>query len=213
VKADGGNFQLGSAVFRIATRIGVSASREEERMAKRSTTRAKWLVAAAAALAIVAFAPEESWAVGDPPPDPPPKPKPKEKGKQESKKKEKSSSLDQDQIYSLGYWQAKNGEHAAALATLRTARVQDDPRIQTMTGFALRKLGRVDEALPYYLKALATRPEATTTRQYLGEAYLQIGEPGKAREQLAEIAKRCGVACEDYVALAEEIARYERTRG
>ena len=178
----------------------------------------KWLVAAAAALAIVAFTPEGSWAVGDPPPDPPqdkpkPKPKPKQKGKQESKKKEKSSSLDQDQIYSLGYWQAKNGAHAAALATLRTAGKQDDPRIQTMIGFTLRKLGRVDEAFPYYLRALATRPEATTTRQYLGEAYLQIGEPGKAREQLAEIANRCGTACEDYTTLAEEIARYERAHG
>ena len=82
-----------------------------------------------------------------------------------------------------------------------------------MIGFTLRKLGRVDEAFDYYFKALATRPDATTTRQYLGEAYLQVGQPGKAREQLAEIAKRCGTTCEDYTALAEEIARHERTRG
>jgi predicted Zn-dependent protease len=169
----------------------------------------KWLVAAGAALAIAAFVPQETWAVGDPPPDPPKeKPKPKPKPKQ----KDKNSSLNQDQIYNLGYWQAKNGEHATALATLRTARNQDDPRIQTMIGFTLRKLGRVDEAFGHYFKALAARPDATTTRQYLGEAYLQIGEPGKAREQLAEIAKRCGTACEDYTALAEEIARYERTQ-
>jgi len=171
-------------------------------------TATKWLVGAGAALAIAAFTPQGTWAVGDPPPDPPKeKPKPKPKPKQ----KDKNSSLDQDQIYSLGYWQAKNGEHRAALATLRTARNQDDPRVQTMIGFTLRKLGRVDEAFGYYFKALASRPGATTTRQYLGEAYLQIGEPGKAREQLAEIAKRCGVACDDYTALAEEIARYERT--
>ena len=175
-------------------------------------TARTWLLAAAAAFAVVAFAPEGTWAVGDPPPAPPPdrpKPKPKPKPKQ----KDKNTSLDQDQIYSLGYWQAKNGEHRAALATLRTARNQDDPRVQTMIGFTLRKLGRVDEAFDYYFKALATRPDATTTRQYLGEAYLQIGEPGKAREQLAEIAKRCGTTCEDHAALAEEIARHERTRG
>jgi predicted Zn-dependent protease len=172
----------------------------------------RWLVAAGAALAIVAFAPQGVWAVADPPPDPPPpKEKPKPKPKPKPKKEQKDSSLDQDQIYSLGYWQTKNGEHAAALATLRTARNQNDPRVQTMIGFTLRKLGRVDEAFGYYFKALAIRPEATTTRQYLGEAYLQIGEPGKAREQLAEIARRCGTACEDYTALAEEIARYERT--
>jgi predicted Zn-dependent protease len=175
-------------------------------------TAKTWLLAAAAAFAIVAFTPDGTWAAGDPPPAPePPKDKPKPKPK--PKQKDKNSSLDQDQIYSLGYWQAKNGEHGVALATLRTARNQDDPRVQTMIGFTLRKLGRVDEACDYYFKALATRPDATTTRQYLGEAYLQVGQPGKAREQLAEIAKRCGTTCEDYTALAEEIARHERTRG
>jgi len=168
----------------------------------------KWLVAAGTVLAIAAFTPQGTWAAPDPPPEPPkqePKPKPKPKQKQ------KDSSLSQDQIYSLGYWQAKNGEHSAALATLRAAKDQNDPRVQTMIGFALRKLGRVDEAFAHYFKALAIRPDATTTRQYLGEAYLQVGDVARAREQLAEIARRCGIACEDYTALAEEISKYEQT--
>jgi Flp pilus assembly protein TadD len=171
----------------------------------------KWLVAAGVVLAVAAFTPQGTWAAGDPPSTPPPKDKPKDKPK--PKDKDKNGALDQDQIYSLGYWQAKNGDHAGALTTLRSARDQNDPRVQTMIGFALRKMGRVDEAIGYYLKALATRPEATTTRQYLGEAYLQIGDVIKARAQLAEIAGRCGVACEDYALLAEEIARFERARG
>ena len=120
----------------------------------------------------------------------------------------KDSSLNQDQSYSLGYWQAKSGEYGTALATLQSAPDQGDPRVQTMIGFTLRKLGRVDEAFGYYFKALATRPDATTTRQYLGEAYLQIGDLVRAREQLAEIAKRCGTACEDYTALADEIGKH-----
>jgi predicted Zn-dependent protease len=168
----------------------------------------RWLVAAGAVLAVVAFAPQSPWAAGDPPKFP--SDEAKEKPKPKPKPKQKDSSLNQDQVYSLGYWQAKTGEYDAALATLRSAANQHDPRVQTMIGFTLRKLGRVDEAFGYYFKALATRPDATTTRQYLGEAYLQAGDPARAREQLAEIAKRCGTACEDYAALAEEIARYER---
>jgi predicted Zn-dependent protease len=170
------------------------------------------LLAAAAALAVAAFAPLGAWAVSDPPESPPPKErpkKPKEKSKTKDEKK-KSSSLDQDQVYSLGYWQAKTGEHGAALATFQSAPDQNDPRVQTMIGFTLRKLGRVEEAFGYYFKAIATRPDATTTRQYLGEAYLQVGDAGRAREQLAEIAKRCGTACEDYSMLADEIAKFER---
>jgi predicted Zn-dependent protease len=176
----------------------------------------KWLVAASAIVAAAAFAPQGISAPENPFPEPEPKPRPKPKPnpkpKSEKKKKDSSSSLDQDQTYSLAYWQAKNGHYEAALATLRSASDQDDPRVQTMVGFTLRKLGRVDEAFGYYFKALATRPEATTTRQYLGEAYLQIGDPARAREQLSEIERRCGRTCEDYTTLAEEIAKYEHSR-
>jgi predicted Zn-dependent protease len=164
-------------------------------------------------LALFAFSPQTSFAVGDTPSEPPPKPKPKGKPKPKPKPKQKDSALDQDRIYSLGYWQAKGGQHAAALETLRSAADQNDPRVQTMIGFALRKLGRVDEAMGYYQRVLAAHPERTTTRQYLGEAFLQIGDVAGAREQLAEIGRRCGIACEDYQLLAEEIAKYEKAAG
>ena len=177
----------------------------------------KWLVAAGAGLALFAFTPDSSLAVPDQPPANKPEPKPKPKGKSKAKGKTKTKTkdtrLDQDQVYSVAYWQAKGGQYAAALATLRTAENQDDPRIQTMIGFTLRKLGQVDEAMGYYQRVLAAYPDRTTTRQYLGEAFLQIGDVGRAREQLAEIGRRCGVSCEDYQLLADEIARFERAAG
>jgi tetratricopeptide (TPR) repeat protein len=165
-------------------------------------------------LAAFAFAPRGSFAAGDQPPPSLPKPTSESKAKKpKPKPKPKSSALPDDQIYSLGYWQAKGGDYATALATLRSASNQADPRIQTMIGYSLRKLGRVDEALPYYFAALATDPKRTTTRQYLGEAYLQIGQPDQAKRQLAEIAKRCGIACEDYQLLKDAIATFEGTAG
>lgn len=167
-----------------------------------------WLSACAIALTAVAFAPSTSFAVPDDPP-PKPKPKPKPKSKDKDKGKDKTGSLSDDHIYSLGYWQAKDGEYAAALDTLRSASNPSDPRIATMIGFSLRKLGRVEEAMGYYNSVLAAHPDRTTTRQYLGEAFLQIGAPDKAKEQLSEIARRCGVGCEDYRLLADEIAKFE----
>jgi len=175
---------------------------------------------AVSALALVAFA-SASLAAGGGDPPPPPKPqaegkvksKPKQKTKPKPKATNKESSLGDDQIYSLGYWQAKDGAFREALATLRSASNQADPRIQTMIGYALRKLGRVDEAMGHYLAALAVDPDRTPTRQYLGEAFLQANQPDKAREQLAEIAKRRGTACEDYQLLAEAIAKFEREAG
>ena len=187
---------------------------ETTMLERRTSSRPRIAIAALAALAAFAFAPQGSLAAGDQPPPSVPKPTSQSKVKKpKPKPKPKSSALPDDQIYSLGYWQAKGGEYAAALTTLRSASNQADPRIQTMIGYSLRKLGRVDEALPYYLAALATDPKRTTTRQYLGEAYLQIGRPDQAKQQLAEIAKRCGTACEDYQLLKDAIAKFEGTAG
>jgi len=116
---------------------------------------------------------------------------------------------DLEDTYALGYWMAKTGEYEDALKVLGSASDQNDPRVLTMIGFATRHLGRVQEALGYYAKALAANPNMTSTRQYLGEALLQAGEPAKAREQLKEIAKRCGTTCDDYQQLASAIAAFE----
>ena len=116
------------------------------------------------------------------------------------------TGLDQEATYARGYWLAKAGDYGLALDALRSAADQRDPRVQTMIGFSLRKLGMVEEAMAYYTAALATDPRQTNTRQYLGEAFLQQGDKARAREQLAVIASLCGTSCADYQALAAAIA-------
>ena len=170
------------------------------------------LVIGVGGFALLALAPLPSLAAGDPP-KPTDKCSQYDEGSAEWKRCKGKKFKDDEETYSVGYWMAKTGEYAEALDVLRSARNQADPRVQTMIGFSLRKLGRVDEAMDYYLKVLAAYPDRTTTRQYLGEAFLQIGEPAKAKDQLAEIGKRCGTACEDYQLLADEIAKFEKQAG
>lgn len=124
-------------------------------------------------------------------------------------------SEDREDAYTLGYWLNKTGEYQEAIKVLEHTGGDQDPRILTMIGFATRHLGRVDEAMGYYTKALALNPNLTNTRQYFGEAFLQKGEPMHAREQLAEIASRCGQGCDDYRSLERAIVAYEKgtTRG
>lgn len=111
--------------------------------------------------------------------------------------------------FAKGYWLAKTGDYTKALQVLRALPDQNDPGVLTMIGFATRHLGRVDEALGYYDKALALNPNMTDTRQYLGEAYLQKHDVANARVQLAEIARICGSdACQDYRDLARELAAH-----
>jgi tetratricopeptide (TPR) repeat protein len=118
----------------------------------------------------------------------------------------KHGELNDDEIYESAYWNAKNGKYKEALATVALAKNKDDPRILRVTGFATRKLGDVDGAMPYYQKALSINPDDTRTREYMGEAFLTKGDLAGAAQQLVEIEKRCGTSCEDYAKLAEAIA-------
>lgn len=114
-----------------------------------------------------------------------------------------------EEKFAKGYWLAKTGDYEKALGVLKALPNQNDADVLTMIGFATRHLGRVDEALGFYGKALALNPNLTNTRQYLGEAYLQKNEVAKARIELAEIGRICGSdACRDYRDLAREIAAH-----
>lgn len=123
--------------------------------------------------------------------------------------KPKRGAATDDEIYHAAYWMAREGRHAEALGVLKSARDPDDPRILNATGFATRKLGDVDAALPYYRRALARDPDMVLARAYLGEAYLMKGDVASAERQLAEIERRCGTPCEAHAHLAAHIAIYK----
>ena len=101
--------------------------------------------------------------------------------------KNKHGELSDDEIYNAAYWMARKGQYREALALLARAKNHDDPRVLNATGFATRKLGDVDGALPYYARALEINPNYAVAREYLGEAFLAKGDLRNARAQLGEI--------------------------
>lgn len=136
-------------------------------------------------------------------------------GSQKWKKciKKYSASLKDDDLYWAGAVLAVAEDYDGALEVLALAHNPDDPRILTMTGYATRKLGRVEEGLAFYHMALALDPNLVETREYLGEGYLQLGKLAEARRELEEIAKRCGTGCESYVELDKAIGDYVSSQG
>ncbi|MGQ0674390.1 MAG: tetratricopeptide repeat protein [Hyphomicrobium sp.] len=121
------------------------------------------------------------------------------------------AGMPDSELFYAGYWLARSGRYAEAIGYLTLAKVRDE-RVLTYIGFATRKLGDVDGALPLYAAALARNPDYSVARAYLGEAYLSKDEPAKARQELAEIERRCGRACAEYADLAGHIAGYEAAR-
>jgi tetratricopeptide (TPR) repeat protein len=115
-------------------------------------------------------------------------------------------AIPDDGLADYAYLLAQEGRYEEALATLDLMRDPNTAEALNYRGYATRKLGRVDEGIAYYQRAVALDPDYTLVREYLGEAYLIKGRPDLAKVQLAEIEKRCGTTCEPYGDLAEAIA-------
>ncbi|MBL8577068.1 MAG: tetratricopeptide repeat protein [Mesorhizobium sp.] len=125
--------------------------------------------------------------------------------KSNSCKDAQRGAVDDDSLYEYGRGLAEAGRYAEAITILSLAADKTDPRILNYPGYSHRKAGRVVVALGYYQEALRQNPDYTLVREYLGEAYLQQGDVKAARGQLAEIEKRCGKGCREYVLLSDQI--------
>jgi tetratricopeptide (TPR) repeat protein len=92
----------------------------------------------------------------------------------------------------------EEGAFADALKILWSIEKREDPKVLNYIGYSTRKLGNVEKGIEYYHRALKLDPDYVRAREYLGEGYLQIGDLDKAKEQLKEIAKRCGTDCLEF---------------
>jgi tetratricopeptide (TPR) repeat protein len=120
----------------------------------------------------------------------------------------RSAALSDEDLYLAAGEFVLEARYAEALPLLFRVKDRDTPQVLNLIGYSTRKLGDVDKGIDYYHQALAADPAYTKARQYLGEAYLLKNDVGKAKEQLDEIADRCGGPCEDYEFLVSAIAAH-----
>jgi tetratricopeptide (TPR) repeat protein len=121
----------------------------------------------------------------------------------------RSAALSDEDLYLTAGELVLDARYAEALPLLFRIKERNNPQVLNLIGYSTRKLGDIDKGIDYYRQALAIDPGYTKARQYLGEAYLLKDDVGKAKEQLDEIANRCGGPCEDYELLVAAIAAHE----
>ena len=141
----------------------------------------------------------QAMAAGSPSPSRPPLPAP---------------SRPQPTDYELGVKAVKAKDWSRAVALLQKV-VQAEPgnaEAWNYLGYSHRHLKKFDQSLAAYQKALAINPDHRGANEYLGELYLQLGEPEKARERLEKLRVLCPSGCEEYDDLAKAIRAYETTR-
>lgn len=65
-----------------------------------------------------------------------------------------------------------------------------------LAGYSYRKLGKYDSALAAYGRCLRIQPDYAAAREYLGEAYVELNQLDKAREQLTWLERQNDTATE-----------------
>ncbi|MFO1148305.1 MAG: tetratricopeptide repeat protein [Alsobacter sp.] len=119
--------------------------------------------------------------------------------------KVKAGIMPDRDLYRQGRALALAGAYAEALPILDAIETTDDSMVWTMRGYATRKLGRYEDGMALYDKALAIDPDNVNTHEYRGEAFMTRGDLERARAELALVERLCGRDCEQFEDLDEAI--------
>lgn len=87
-------------------------------------------------------------------------------------------------------------------------RARNDADGHNWLAYAYRKSGRLPLAFEHYRRALNLVPTHRGAHEYIGEAYLDAGQPDKAEAHLRELARICNASCEEYEDLKAAIAAH-----
>jgi len=106
---------------------------------------------------------------------------------------------------------AKDWPGAADVMQKAVARDPRNADYHNLLAYAVRKgpNPNMDVVFKHYQEALRLDPKHKGAHEYIGEAYLMVGNPAKAKEHLAALNKLCFFSCEEYRDLKKAIERYE----
>ena len=159
-------------------------------------------------IALVTLGLSSSPAMGaDPYSEPAPAATTESKTKKKSKSKDSVESLlksSRSSISKKKWAQAKKDLIKADKLNSKNADVKN------LLGFVTRNMNDTKSSMKYYQAALKIDPNHLGANEYLGELYLKLKQPAKAKAQLAKLEKICGTDCAEYKDLANDIAKYKK---
>lgn len=100
---------------------------------------------------------------------------------------------------------------ARALARASIEKDATNADYHNLYAYAMRKGANPEMELVFkhYNEALRLDPKHRGAHEYLGEAYLMVGNLGKAKEQLRTLDNLCFFSCAEFTMLKKAIADYE----
>jgi tetratricopeptide (TPR) repeat protein len=115
--------------------------------------------------------------------------------------------------YQQGVRAVNAKEYRKAISLLLSV-IEEKPRSPdalNYLGYSYRKTGDYARAVTYYKKALSLDPDHRGANEYLGQAYIELGNLKAAQARLDALESICGIDCDEYntlkVALDAAMAR------
>jgi hypothetical protein len=105
----------------------------------------------------------------------------------------------------------KDWAAAAAIVRDAAAKTPGNADYHNLYAYAVRKgtNPNMDLVFQEYNEALRINPKHRGAHEYIGEAYLMVGNLGKAKEHLAQLDRLCFFPCGEYTDLKKAVAEYE----
>jgi tetratricopeptide (TPR) repeat protein len=134
-----------------------------------------------------------AFAAGDPPPPP---------------ERKKDAVLDRYTMAS----EKQDWKGAAAVLEEGLQKSPNNADYHNLLAYSIRKGADPDmsKVFQHYNEALRIDPKHKQAHEYLGEAYLMVGNLPKAKEHLAQLDKLCFFGCSEYSDLKKAIGAYEQ---
>jgi tetratricopeptide (TPR) repeat protein len=126
---------------------------------------------------------------------------------------EGTSAKESDPVIAAAKDAIAKQDWAAAQSGLKQALASNPNKADyhNLYAYSMRKGSNpdMDEVFKHYEEALRIDPKHRGAHEYIGEAYLQVGNLPKAKEHLAALDKLCWLGCEEYRDLKKAVASYE----
>ena len=105
---------------------------------------------------------------------------------------------------------AKNFPEAVAKLKIAERRNPDSADLHNFLGYSYRNLKQFDLAFTHYKRSLALDPRHRGAHEYIGEAYLMVGDLPSAEQHLAALKGICLLGCEELADLEKAVAEYKK---
>jgi Flp pilus assembly protein TadD len=105
---------------------------------------------------------------------------------------------------------AKQWQEAVTRLTKAEVRHPDHADLQNYLGYSYRNLKQFDAAFRHYKRAIELEPRHRGAHEYIGEAYLMVGDVPNAEKHLAALRAICLLPCEELTDLEKAFAKYRR---